>query len=80
MWILLFESRIGGDKIDLVKQKGFYTYEHMSYFGKHKQKWPRKKSFIVCEQLKKINEKEQDHIHDIWNKFEKKTMIITTCT
>ena len=65
-------QEFGGSKISLVKQKGFYTYEYMSYIGKFKQKWPRKKSFIVCEQLKKISEKEQDHIHDIWNKLKRK--------
>ena len=33
--------------LDLIKQKGFYSYEHMSYFGKFKQKIPSKKSSMV---------------------------------
>ena len=30
------------DVLDLVKQKGFYTYEYMSGFEKFKQRFPSK--------------------------------------
>ena len=33
--------------LDLVKQKGFYPYEHMSAFEKFKEELPSKEIFIV---------------------------------
>ena len=35
------------NKLDLVKQKGFYPYEYVSDFEKFKEELPRKKNFIV---------------------------------
>ena len=33
------------NKLDLVKQKGFYPYEYMTDFGKIKEKLPSKEKF-----------------------------------
>ena len=33
------------NKLDLVKQKGFYPYEYMTDFGKFKEKLPSKEKF-----------------------------------
>ena len=38
------------DVLDLVKQKGFYTYEYMSDFEKFKEKFPSE--CVFCWQLK----------------------------
>ena len=35
------------NKLDLVKQKGFYPFEYVSDFEKFKEELPRKKKFIV---------------------------------
>ena len=35
------------NKLDLVKQKGFYPFEYVSDFEKSKEELPRKKKFIV---------------------------------
>ena len=35
------------NKLDLVKQKGFYPFEYVSDFEKFKEELPRKKNFIV---------------------------------
>ena len=54
----------------LVNQKGFYSYEYMSDFEKFKGELP-------CEEKltgKKISDKEYEHILQVWNKFEMKTM------
>ena len=32
--------------LDLVKQKGFYPYEHVSHFEKFKEKFPNKEKFF----------------------------------
>ena len=60
--------------LDLVKQKGFYPYEHMSDFEKFKEELPNKEEFYSSLTYKKITDKEYDHILKIWNKFEMKMM------
>ena len=35
------------NKLDLIKQKGFYSYEYLTDFEKFKEKLPTKKNFIV---------------------------------
>ena len=43
------------NKLDLVKQKGFYAYEYMSDCEKFKEQLPRKEKFYSSLTGKKIN-------------------------
>ena len=60
--------------LDLVKEKGFYSYEYMTDFEKFKEQLLSKGKFYSLFTSKKISDKEYDHIVQIWNKFEMKTM------
>ena len=44
--------------LDLVKQKEFYRYEHMSDFQKFKEELPSKKTFYSSLTGKKVSGKE----------------------
>ena len=41
----------------------------MSDFEKFKEKLSSKDRFIVRQQVKKISDKEYDHVLQVWNKF-----------
>ena len=41
------------DVLDLVKQKGFYTYEYMRDFEKFKEKFPSEEKFCILLTVKK---------------------------
>ena len=60
--------------LDLVNQKEFYPYEHMSGFEKFKEQLPNKEKLYSLLAGKKISDKEYDHVHKVWNKFEMKMM------
>ena len=60
--------------LDLVKQKGFYPNEYMSNFEKFKEELPSKEKFYSSLTGKKISGKEYKHVHNVWKKFEMKTM------
>ena len=53
---------------DLVKQNGFYPFEYMSNFEKSKEE------IYSLLTDKKITDKEYEHVLNVWNKFEMKTM------
>ena len=61
------------NKLDLVKIKGFYSYEYMTYFEKFKEKLPRKEKFFSSLTGKKNNDKEYDQVLHVRNKLEIKT-------
>ena len=48
--------------LNLVKQKGFYSYEYMSDFEKFKEELPDKEKFCSFLTAKKISDKEYDHV------------------
>ena len=60
--------------LDLVNQKGYYSYEYMSDFKKFKEQLPSKEKFYNSLIVKNISVKEYEHLLDVWNKFEMKTM------
>ena len=60
--------------LDLVKQKGFYPYEYMSDFEKFKEQLPSKEKFYSLLTGKKISDKKYEHVLEVRNKFEMKTM------
>ena len=65
---------IDNNVLDLVKQKGFYSYECMSDFEKFNEKSPSKERFYSSLTNRKINNKEYKHVLNVWNKFEMETM------
>ena len=62
------------DKLGPVKQKGFYPHEYMTDFEKFKEKLPCKEKFYSSLTNIKINDKEYEHVLNVWNKFGIKTM------
>ena len=60
--------------LDLFKQKIFYFYEYMSDFEKFEEEWPSKEKFYSSLTDKKNNDKEYEHVLNVWNKFEMKIM------
>ena len=62
------------DKLDLVKQKGFYLYEYMTDFEKFKEQLSSKEKFYNSLTGSNISDKEYDHVLNVWNKFKMKTM------
>ena len=77
LWINDFKylsQRFDNNVLDLVKQKGFYPYEYMSYFEKFKEQLPSKEKFYSSLTGKNVSAKEYKHVLRVWNKFERKTM------
>ena len=60
--------------LDLVKQKGFYPYEHMSDFENFEEELLSKEKFYSSLIGEQISGKEDEHILKVWNKFGIKTM------
>ena len=60
--------------LDLVKQKGFYPYEYISDFEKFKEEIPSKRKFHILLIDRNIRDKEYEHVLNVWNKFEMKTI------
>ena len=46
----------------------------MTYFEKFKEKWPSKEKFYDLLTGNTISDKEYDHVINVWNKFEMKTV------
>ena len=61
--------------LDLVNQKGFYSYEYMNDFEKSKEELSSKETFYSSLIGSKITDKEYEHVLNVWNKFEMKIMI-----
>ena len=59
------ESKI----LNLNNQEGFYSYEHMSGFGKFKRKLPNREEFYKSLAGIKTIHKEFQHVINIWNKL-----------
>ena len=57
-----------------MKQKGFYPYDYMTNFEKFKEELPSKEKFYSLLTDQKISDKEHQHILNVWNKFEMKTI------
>ena len=60
--------------LDLVKPKGFYPYEYMSDFKYFKEQLPSKEKFYSFLTSKNINDKEDEHALNVWDKSEMKKM------
>ena len=62
------------NKLDLVKQKGYYTYEYVTDFDKFKEELPSKEKFYNLLTDRKITDKEYENVINVFKKFEMKTM------
>ena len=60
--------------LDLVKQKGFYSYKYMSDFEKFEEELPSKEIFYSSLTNRKTTDKEYEHVFTVLNKFEMKTI------
>ena len=60
--------------LDLVKQKWFYPHDYMSHYEKFKEQLPNKEKIYSLLTDKKNSDKEYEHILQVSNKFEIKTM------
>ena len=61
-------------KLDIVKQKGFYSYECMNDFEKFKEELPNNEKFYNSLTNRKINSEKHEHVLNVWNNCEMKTM------
>ena len=64
-----FSHKFDNNVLGLVKQKGFYPYEHMSNFEKLKEQLTSKEKSYSLLTGRKIGDKEYKHVPKIWNKF-----------
>ena len=55
-------------------KKGFYPNEYLSDFENFKEKFPSKEKFYSSLTNRKISDKKYEHVLNVWNKFEMKTM------
>ena len=53
------------NKLDLLKEKGFYAYEYMSDFEKCEEELPRQEKFYSSLTNRKINDKEYEHVLNV---------------
>ena len=61
--------------LDLVRRKNeFYPYEYMNDFEKFKEKLPINEKFYSLLFDRKVNDKEYEHVLNVWKKFEIKTI------
>ena len=60
--------------LDLVTRKRFYPFEYMSDFGKFKEEFPSKEKFYSSLNDRRISDKGYEHVLNVWNKFQMKTM------
>ena len=67
-------QEFGNNVLDLVKQKGFYSYQYMNDFEKFKEELPSKEKFWNSVTDKKISDKEYELAPNVWKSFEMKTM------
>ena len=67
-------QKFDNDVLDLVTQKGFYSYEYMNDFEKFKEEFPSKVKLYSSLTGRKITDKEYEHILNVWKNFEMKTM------
>ena len=67
-------QQLDNNVLDLVKQKGFYPYEHMSNFQKFKEELPSKEKFYNSLTDRTISDKEYENVLNVWKKLEMKTM------
>ena len=51
--------------LDLVKQKGFYPYEYMTYFEKFEEELPVKEIFYSSITDRKMSDKEYEHVLNV---------------
>ena len=65
-----FDSKV----LDLVKQRGFYSYECMSDFQKFQEELPYKEKFYSSLTGKKISDKEYKQGFKAWNTFQIKAI------
>ena len=65
-----FDSNV----LDLVKQKGFYSYEYMNDFKRFKDELSSKEKFYCSLMGKEISDKDYEHTLKVWNAFEMKTV------
>ena len=58
----------------LLNKKRISLYEYMTSFKNFKELLPSKEKFYSLLKVKRMINKEYDHVLKVWNKFEMKTM------
>ena len=65
-----------GELLELVKEKGAYTYEYMDSFKEFSEnKLPDKCEFFSSLKDECISEKDYQRAHNVWNAFKMKTKV-----
>ena len=64
-----------GEKLSLVKQKGFYPYEYMNSLERFKEdKIPSKEAFYSRLNEEGISDEDYEHVKKVWKVYEMKTL------
>ena len=58
--------------LDQIKQKWFYTYEHMTHFETFQEKWPSKEKYYSSLTDRQNTGKEYEHVINVWNENSEK--------
>ena len=74
MILSIWSQEFDKNKLDLVKQNGFYPYEYRTDFEKFNERLPSKEKFYSSLTSKKINDNKYEHLFNVWNKFKMNTM------
>ena len=71
----ILERFYKGEKLSLLKQKGFYPYEYMNSLERFKEtKYPPKESFYSRLNGKGISDEGYEHVKKVWKVFGMKTL------
>ena len=72
---LKYTSQIFKDKkLDLMARKGVYPYDYMDSFEKFNSPLPTKEDFYSILNNKDISKEDNQHVKNVWNKFNLKNM------
>ena len=67
-------QEIENNVLDLVRQEGFYPYEHIRNYEKFKEQLPNREKFCSFLTSKKNSDKDYEHVLKSWNEIDMKTM------
>ena len=67
-------QELDNNVLDLIKQKWFDPYEYMSASERFKEEFPSKEKIYSSLNNRKIRDKEDTHVLNVWKKFEMETM------
>ena len=72
--LIYTSKKFKGKKLDLMSQKGVYSYDFMDSFDKFNEKLPLKEDFYSILNDEHISDQDYKHAQNVWNTFNLKNM------